>query len=86
VAGRYLGLVTDSDPRPASRPSRRLTRVAIASSASVPIAIAFRSAIWSALGINQANFSWLALDETVLAVATATALLTLVLDFLLRRR
>lgn len=86
VAGWHLGLVTDRGPQPASRASRRLTRVAVASSASVPVAIAFRFAIWSAFGINHAKFSWLALDEIVLGVATATALLTLVLDCLLRHR
>jgi hypothetical protein len=85
LAGSYLGMLGHSRPRPHSRPRTTLIRVAVATSASAPAAIAFRTAIWSLLGVHQSTFSWLALDETVLAVAAATAILTLAIESLLRR-
>jgi hypothetical protein len=85
LAGSYLGLLGHGYPCPHSRMGTRLIRVGVATGASVPVAVAFRTAIWSLLGVHQTTFSWLALDETVLAVAAAAAILTLTVETLLRR-
>jgi hypothetical protein len=84
LAGSYLGLLGDIHPRQGSR-VRTATRVYVATCASVPIAIAFRTAIWSLLGVPQKTFTWLALDVTILAVAATTAILTLTVNRLLQR-
>ena len=86
LAGSYLGLLGDRHQQHRSRASTTLTRVFVATSASIPVAIAFRTAIWSLLGVPHKSFSWLTLDVTVLAVAATVAMLTLLVDWRLRRR
>jgi hypothetical protein len=85
LAGSYLGLLGDGHRKQRSRARTTLTRVFAATSASVPVAIAFRTAIWSLLGVPHQTFTWTALDLTVLGVAATTAIVTLVLDRLAQR-
>jgi hypothetical protein len=85
LAGLYLGLLGDSYPDHSSRWRTTLTRVAIATCASVPVALGFRTVIWSFLGVSRTRFSWLALDVTALAAATIVAILTLTIELVRRR-
>ena len=57
IAGQHLGLVVNDQQRQTAAMHaelrKRLVHAMVAASASAPVAIAFRSVIWSALGISE---------------------------------
>lgn len=90
IAGSHLGLVVNDEPRPAAgaRAALRecLVHAAVAASASVPVAVAFRSVAWSAFGITEQQAGWRDLNELVLAAAAVTAVITVAAESLARSR
>jgi hypothetical protein len=83
VIAQHLGLVVSDQPRPANAGVRKLLiHAVVAASASAPVAIAFRSVIWSALGISEQQPGWPDFNELVLGVAALTAVVTVVVESL----
>jgi hypothetical protein len=89
IIGRHLGLVVGDTAQPATAANadlrKCLVHAAVAASASAPLAIAFRSEIWSAFGISEQQARWPDLNELVLGAAAVTAAVTVVLESLLHR-
>jgi hypothetical protein len=82
VIAQHLGLVVSDHPQPANAFRKRLIHAAVAASASAPVAIAFRSVIWPALGISEQRVGWPDFNELVLGVAALTAVVTVVVESL----
>lgn len=82
IVGQHLGLVVNDRPRASPGYRRYLVHAVVTASASAPVSIAFRPAIWSALGISGQRGGWPALNELVLVAVAVTALVTMVVESL----
>src|ERR1019366_5157732 len=61
---------------------KRLVHAVVAGSASAPVSIAFRSVIWSTLGISERRVGWPDFNELVLGMAIVTAIVAVVVESL----
>jgi hypothetical protein len=93
IAGQQLGLVANERQPPATARNavirKCLVHAVVAGSASAPVSIAFRSVIWSALGISERRAGWPDFNELVLGVAAVTAIVAVAAELLVslaRRR
>jgi hypothetical protein len=86
IVGQHLGLVVNDHQQPTAAVHaelrKRLLHAMVAASASAPLAIAFRSVIWSALGISEQQVGWPDFNELVLGIAAVTAVLTVMVESL----
>jgi hypothetical protein len=86
IVGQHLGLVVDHHDQPAHAMKagirKCLVHAAVAAGVSAPVSIAFRSVIWSALGISEQQAGWSEFNELVLGMAAATAILTVMVESL----
>ena len=80
VAGSYLGLVRGSPPPVGVR--RRLIDAAVISSASVPVALAFRASLWGVVGSTDASAGLGTLAWLLTTVAVGVFVLILVTESL----
>jgi hypothetical protein len=89
IVGQHLGLVVGERAEPAPPANAELRRclihAAVAASASAPVAIAFRSVIWSVFGVSEQQAGWLDLNELVLGAAAVAGSVTVMLESLLHR-
>lgn len=86
IVGQHLGLVVNdhqlsTTPRNAGL-RKCLVHAVVAGSASAPVSIAFRSVIWSALGISERRVGWPDFNELVLGMAVVTAMVAVVVESL----
>ncbi len=90
IVGQHLGLVVNHrEPSVHAGIRKGLVHAAVAAGVSAPVSIAFRSVIWSALGISQQQVGWSDFNELVLGMAAAAAVLTVLVEslvYLARRR
>lgn len=90
IAGQHLGLVVNHHQQPASAPKAELRKclvhAAVAASASAPVSIAFRSVIWSTLGISEQQVGWPDFNELVLGMAAVTAIVAVTVEWLVQLR
>jgi hypothetical protein len=88
IAGKHLGLIVNDHQQPAAAANAELRKclvhALVAASASAPCSIAFRSVIWSALGISEQRVSWADFNELVLGMAAMTAIVTVMVESLAR--
>ncbi len=86
ITGQHLGLLVGDRAEPATATNadlrKRLIHAAVAASASAPVAVAFRSVIWSVFGVSEQRAGWPDLNELVLGVAAVTACVTVILESL----
>src|ERR1039457_7471067 len=77
IVGQHLGLVVNAHQQPTTARNaglrKCLVHAVVAGSASAPVSIAFRSVIWSALGISERRGGWPDFNELVLGLAVGTA-------------
>jgi hypothetical protein len=89
IVGQHLGLVVGERAEPAPPANDELRRclihAAVAASASAPVAVAFRSVIWSVFGVSEQQAGWLDLNELVLGAAAVAGSVTVMLESLLHR-
>ena len=89
IAGQHLGLVVNHQ-QPATAPKAELRKclvhAAVAASASAPVSIAFRSVIWSTLGISEQQVGWPDFNELVLGMAAVTAIVAATVESLAQLR
>ncbi len=87
IVGQHLGFVVRNHQQPttATDPTlrKRMAHAVVAASASAPVSIAFRSVIWSILGISERQFGWANLNELVLGIAVVTAIATVIVESLI---
>lgn len=87
ITGQHLGLVVSRHQPPATAGNaglrKCLVHAVVAGSASAPVAIAFRSVIWSALGISERRAGWPDFNELVLGTAIVTAIMAVVAESLI---
>ena len=86
ITGQHLGLVVSHHQQPATARNaglrKCLVHAVVAGSASAPVSIAFRSVIWSALGISERRAGWPDFNELVLGTAVVTAIMAMVAESL----
>ena len=84
IVGQHLGIVVNGHPQrttPANAELRRcLVHAVVAESASAPVSIAWRSVIWSALGVSEQRVGWPDFNELVLGIAAVTAIGTVMVE------
>lgn len=93
IVGQHLGLIVNDHPQPTTATNAELRKwlvhAVVAASASAPVSVAFRSVIWSALGISEQQAGWPDFNELVLGIAAVTAIMTVMVESLVhlaRRR
>lgn len=82
IVGTYLGLVRGASM---SRRPSAIIRAAIAAAASLPVAVAFRDALWWIVGSNAVDARLEQLAALLTAIAAGTFALTLLVELALRR-
>jgi hypothetical protein len=87
VVGQHLGLVVNDHQKPTAARNaglrKCLVHAVVAGSASAPVSIAFRSVIWSTLGISERQVGWPDFNELVLGMAVVTAIAAVVVESLI---
>ena len=86
IVGQHLGLVVSDHQQPTTARNaglrKCLVHAVVVGCASAPVSIAFRSVIWSTLGISEQQAGWPVFNELVLGMAVVTAIAAMVVESL----